>query len=191
MIRSLSQRLSSRGARFVIASTTASALLLPTGLLTLTTAPSASAEGAVIDAIMGGGTVIGTKCEAGKVVELKSGDGITDFGPDTTLYVRTSGKTRLRRDSGYIWVNGSGTSNKDKVTFNSKETGSIEGTSHYLVGGTAGNQIAEFGTSSGGTASVIQGQGTHEMRFPSQTDGTVIWGTMFTGGLETYSFTYA
>ena len=133
----------------------------------------------IIDAIMGGGTVIGTECVNGKVDVLGTHDAIP-YGPDQTLYVKTSGKTRLRKYAGYTWVNGSGDLNKDKVSFVSLATGQPEGVAHYLVGGTAANEVAEFGTSSGGTASVITGQGTHQMQFVSQTSGTITLGTMYT-----------
>ncbi|MCH9787434.1 MAG: hypothetical protein K0U44_00670, partial [Actinomycetia bacterium] len=180
--------------RRVIAATIASALLLPAGLVSLITAPSASAaeaEEAVIEAIMGGGTVIGTACVDGKVEELVGDAAITNFGPDTTLYVKPSGKTRLRKDSGYSWVNGTGDSNKDQVKFVSKATGGSEGVSHYLSQETAVNEVAEFGTASGGTASVIQGQGTHEMRFQSQTKGTVTLGTMYTAKFNDADSSYS
>ena len=175
--------------RRVIAATIASALLLPAGLVSLITAPSASAAEDVIEAIMGGGTVIGTACVNGKVEELDAA--ITNFGPDTTLYVKPSGKTRLRKDSGYSWVNGTGDSNKDQVKFVSKATGGSEGVSHYLSQETAVNEVAEFGTASGGTASVIQGQGTHEMRFQSQTKGTVTLGTMYTAKFNDADSSYS
>ena len=147
------------------------------------------AQAAIIDAIMGGGTVIGTECVNGKVVELVSSDAITDFGPDLTLFVKPEGKTRLRKDAGYTWVDGEGESNKDKVNFVSLATGQSENVAHYLVGGTAANEVAEFGTSVGGTANVITGQGTHQMQFVSQTRQNITLGTMYTaeasGGFPT------
>ena len=148
------------------------------------------AQAAIIDAIMGGGTVIGTECVNGKVVELVSSDAITDFGPDLTLFVKPEGKTRLRKDAGYTWVDGTGESNKDKVNFVSLATGKSEGVAHYLVGGTAANEVAEFGTSAGGTANVITGQGTHQMQFVSQTDGTITLGTMYTAELVPSDLSY-
>ena len=51
-----------------------------------------------IDAIMGGGTVVGTECVDGRVVELRSDDAINNFGPDLTLFVKIAGKTLLRKN---------------------------------------------------------------------------------------------
>ena len=135
----------------------------------------------IIDAIMGGGTVIGTECVNGKVAELGANEAIP-FGPDQTLYVKTSGTTRLRKYAGYTWVNGEGDGNKDKVNFIilDSDPPKAEGVAHYLSGLTAVNDVAEFGTSAGGPAAVIQGQGTHQMQFVSQTDGTITLGTMYT-----------
>ena len=144
---------------------------------------SAQAPDEIIEAIMGGGTVIGTECVNGKVVELVSSDAIIDFGPDLTLFVKPEGKTRLRKDAGYKWVNGTGDSNKDKVNFIRVDTGKAEGVAHYLSSETAANEVAEFGTSVGGPAAVIPGQGTHQMQFASQTGGTITLGTMYTAEL--------
>ncbi|MBT6352009.1 MAG: BspA family leucine-rich repeat surface protein, partial [Halieaceae bacterium] len=141
---------------------------------------TAQAPDEIIEAIMGGGTVIGTECVNGKVVELVSSDAIIDFGPDLTLFVKPSGKTRLRKDAGYKWVNGAGDSSKDKVNFIRVDTGKAEGVAHYLSSETAANEVAEFGTSAGGPAAVIQGQGTHQMQFVSQTRQEVTLGTMYT-----------
>ena len=134
----------------------------------------------MIDAIMGGGTVIGTECVNGKVVELKSEDAV-GYGPGQTLYVKASSKTRLRRDNTYNWTDAAGDNNKDKVTFNDVETGAAQGNPHYLSSLTAGKKNeAEFGTSSGGPASVPTGQGEYQMQFVSAQGGTVILGTMYT-----------
>ena len=57
----------------------------------------------IIEAIMGGGIVIGTECVNGRVDEiLSSGPNPTpiSYGPDQTLYVKTAGTTRLRRGPG-------------------------------------------------------------------------------------------
>ena len=168
------------------------ALLLASSVL-IGAAP-AHATDDIIEAIMGGGTVIGTECVNGKVAELGANEAIP-FGPDQTLYVKTSGTTRLRKDAGYTWVNGSGDLNKDKVNFIKLDSDppKAEGVTHYLVGGTAANEVAEFGTSSGGTASVITGQGTHQMQFVSASGRyePVVLGTMYTATFNTSDSTYS
>ena len=77
---------------------------------------AAQAANPTIEAILGGGTVLGTECVNGKVVEsLYQGSAtFTEFGPEATLYVKSTEKvsdgvkTRLRRTASRGW-----TSDKD------------------------------------------------------------------------------
>ena len=67
-------------------------------------------QAAVIEAIKGGGTVIGTECVNGIVDELNN-KVFEGFGAEATLYVTTDTKTRLVRTSGSSW------SDRDLVRF--------------------------------------------------------------------------
>ena len=104
------------------------------------------------------------------------------YGPDQTLYVKTAGATRLRRGPGYKWNAGSTTNLKDKVRFINIETGDPEGRSHYIKSGTNENVDALFGNGDGGDESVVEGQGTHQMRFKSANEiyEPIVFGTMYT-----------
>ena len=189
--------------RRTIAATTAVVLLLPTGLVSLITAPSASASemtDPVIEAIMGGGAVIGTECVNGKVIEslYESGAEFKDLGETATLYVKDTSsegvgvKTRLQRiGDGYSWIY-QDKRLRDQVKFWNVAGKYLSGTTHYLVSGTGDNNVAEFGDDTGGPAKVPSGQGLYQMRFVSANDTYQILGTMYTAKLNddlTYSCT--
>ena len=150
------------------------------------------AQAAIIDAIMGGGGVVGTECVNGVVSpEYQSNDAITEFGPGTTLFVKDVGKTRLRKGSGN-WNDGVGYINDDKVVF-SLIDGNNTNQRHYLVDGTDQNGlIAEFGDASGGTPSVPDGQGEYTMEFVPATGnsgGIQVLGTIYRATLEDSKWT--
>ena len=152
------------------------------------------AQAAIIDAIMGGGGVVGTECVNGVVSpEYQSNDAITEFGPGTTLFVKDAGKTRLRKGSGN-WNDGVGYNNDDKVVF-SLIDGNNTNQRHYLVDGTDQNGlIAEFGdaSGSGGTPSVPDGQGEYTMEFVPATGnsgGIQVLGTIYRATLEDSKWT--
>ncbi len=193
----------SLGIRRGIAATIASVLLLPTGLVSLITAPSASASempDPVIEAIMGGGTVIGTECVNGKVIEslYQSAAEFKDLGETATLYVKDTSsegvgvKTRLQRiENGYSWID-TGTLRRDRVTFWNVAGNYSHVNTHYLVPGTDKKDVAEFGSDAGGSAKVPSGQGVYQMRFVSANNTYQILGTMYTAKLNddlTYSCT--
>ena len=140
----------------------------------------------IIEAILSGGTVIGTECVNGRVDEiLGSGPNRTpiSYGPDQTLYVKTQGATLLRRGSGYKWNAGSTLNLKDRVQFINIETGNSQDPSHYIKKGTDQNVDALFGKGTDGAdESVIQGQGTHQMVFRSANEiyEPIVFGTMYT-----------
>ena len=150
------------------------------------------AQAAIIDAIMGGGGVVGTECVNGVVSpEYQSNDAITEFGPGTTLFVKDVGKTRLRKGSGN-WNDGVGYISDDKVVF-SLIDGNNTNQRHYLVDGTDQNGlIAEFGDASGGTPSVPDGQGEYTMEFVPATGnsgGIQVLGTIYRATLEDSKWT--
>ncbi len=150
------------------------------------------AQAAIIDAIMGGGGVVGTECVNGVVSpEYQADDAITEFGPGTTLFVKDAGKTRLRKGSGN-WNDGVGYINDDKVVF-SLIDGNNTNQRHYLVDGTDQNGlIAEFGDASGGTPSVPDGQGEYTMEFVPATGnsgGIQVLGTIYRATLEDSKWT--
>jgi hypothetical protein len=75
--------------------------------------PATQAAPTQIQAIMNGGTVIGTQCVSGLVVQFED-QGVTEFtefGPDVPLFVKESATTRLKRTPSPPWRNG------DRVKF--------------------------------------------------------------------------
>ena len=136
-------------------------------------APQGWAANPTIEAILGGGTVLGTECVNGKVVEsLYQGSAtFTEFGPEATLYVKSTEKvsdgvkTRLRRTASPGWTSDKDYRYTDKVVFNLIAGGALSNKQHYLVSGTQVNLDAEFGSSDGGFAKVENGQGEWMMSF--------------------------
>ena len=134
---------------------------------------AAQAANPTIEAILGGGTVLGTECVNGKVVEsLYQGSAtFTEFGPGATLYVKSTEKvsdgvkTRLRRTASPGWTSNKDYRYTDKVVFNLIAGGALSNKQHYLVSGTQVNLDAEFGSSDGGFAKVENGQGEWMMSF--------------------------
>ena len=142
-------------------------------LLTMLQITAAQAANPTIEAILGGGTVLGTECVNGKVVEsLYQGSAtFTEFGPEATLYVKSTEKvsdgvkTRLRRTASRGWTSDKDYRYTDKVQFNLIVGGALSNKQHYLVSGTQVNLDAEFGSSDGGFANVENGQGEWMMSF--------------------------
>ena len=142
-------------------------------LLTMLQITAAQAANPTIEAILGGGTVLGTECVNGKVVEslYQSSATFTEFGPDATLYVKSTEKagagvkTRLRRTASKGWSSNSDYRYADAVVFNPIAGGIVSNRKHYLVSGTQVNLEAEFGSSDGGFAKVENGQGEWMMSF--------------------------
>lgn len=142
-------------------------------LLTMLQITAAQAANPTIEAILGGGTVLGTECVNGKVVEslYQSSATFTEFGPEATLYVKSTEKvsdgvkTRLRRTASPGWTSDKDYQYTDKVVFNLIAGGALSNKQHYLVSGTQVNLDAEFGSSDGGFAKVENGQGEWMMSF--------------------------
>lgn len=136
-------------------------------------APQSWAANPKIEAILGGGTVLGTECVNGKVVEslYQSNATFTEFGPEATLYVKSTDKagdgvkTRLRRAAGNGWTDNSSYLQRDSVVFNPIAGGTVSNLKHYLVNGTGATTDAEFGGADGGFTGVPSGQGEWMMSF--------------------------
>ena len=150
-------------------------------------------QAAVIEAIKGGGTVIGTECVNGIVDELNN-KVFEGFGAEATLYVTTDTKTRLVRTSGSSW------SDRDLVRFwdiaagcdKSECYSDIE---HTISTTTGYGQLAEFGKG-GGPEKTPPGQGVYQMQYVDNSGGMAKFtplGVMYTATLNTgsYPFTWS
>jgi len=131
---------------------------LALSLLTMLQITAAQAANPTIEAILGGGTVLGTECVNGKVVEslYQSNATFTEFGPEATLYVQSTEKagvgvkTRLRRTAGNGWTDNTDYRQRDSVVFNPIAGGTVSNLKHYLVKGTGVTTDAERESRPGG-----------------------------------------
>lgn len=140
-----------------------------------------SAHSAEIEAIMGGGTVLGTECVNGLVVEdlYSARASFEGFGANVPLYVKTSAKTRLKRTSSSSWAG------NDLVRFWDIQGNAYSDIDHVRVAGTGDDSegVSEFGGSSGNFANVPKGQGVYQMRYYDQSKGSPTYtslGVMYT-----------
>ena len=122
------------------------------------------AHSAQIEAIMGGGIVLGTECVNGIVQENLYGSSaeFVDFGPDVPLYVKTSGKTRLKRTSDALFAD------DDRIKFYNVQDNFLNGVFHYRDPNTGNDskRVAIFGKAGGaGDQNVPQGQGVYQLRY--------------------------
>ncbi|MFL2501996.1 MAG: hypothetical protein ACJ0Q1_03650 [Luminiphilus sp.] len=122
------------------------------------------AHPAQIEAIMGGGIVLGTECANGIVQENLYGSSaeFVDFGPNVRLYAKTSGKTRLKRTSDAPFAD------DDRIKFWNVQDRFLNGVVHYRDPSTGNDsmRVALFGKSGGaGDQNVPQGQGAYQLRY--------------------------
>jgi len=167
-------------------------LPLALSLLAILQITAAQAANPKIEAILGGGTVLGTECVDGKVVEslYQSSATFTEFGAEATLYVKSDGvKTRLRRTAVRDWTENKDYRQRDSVVFNPIAGGTVSNLKHYLVRGTGETTDAEFGGADGGPTGVPSGQGEWMMSFApygghAKTDLGVIYTATMNGDLS-------
>ena len=156
-----------------VSRTALGAVLWALASLTLWHNSSAHAANPTIEAILGGGTVLGTECVDGKVVEslYPAAAAFTEFGPQATLFVQSTEKagvgvkTRLRRTAGAGWTDSTSYLYRDAVVFNPIAGGTVSNLKHYLVRSTGAGTDAQFGAEDGGFAKVPSGQGEWMMSF--------------------------
>ena len=132
--------------------------------LTVAALQAPFAHSAQIEAIMGGGIVLGTECANGIVQEnlYSSSAEFVDFGPDVPLYVQTSGKTRLKRTSDAFFAD------DDRIKFYNVQDNFLNGVVHYRDPNTGNDngRLALFGKAGGaGDENVPQGQGAYQLRY--------------------------
>ena len=98
-------------------------------------------QAATIQAIMGGGTVLGTECVNGLVVEdlYAAPASFEGFGANVPLYVKTAGTTRLKRTSSSSWASG------DRVRFWNIEGNSYSDVDHFRDANTGNDSSASAG----------------------------------------------
>ena len=133
-----------------------------------------------ISAILGGGQVVGTECVNGKVdpEAINLGNSMS-FGPDQTLYMKSSGSINLRSTEDYTFRSG------DEVYSlnieNGFDNGQKDGNSLVKANCDQGN-ISFFSTDNSCTNGSLPygaGAGTHLLMFKSQDGPEVILGRMY------------
>lgn len=98
-------------------------------------------QAATIQAIMGGGSVLGTECVNGLVVEdlYSSKASFEGFGANVPLYVKTIGKTLLKRTSSSSWAS------DDRVRFWNLEGNAYSDVDHFRDANTGNDSSASAG----------------------------------------------
>lgn len=146
-----------------------------------------------ISAILGGGQVAGTECVNGKVdPEAINTDDTMSFGPDQTLYMKSSGSINLRSTDVYTFRSG------DEVYSlnieNGFDNGQKDGNSLVKANCDQGN-ISFFSTSdnscTNGSLPYGAGDGTHLLMFKSQDGPEVILGRMYKTTATGYPVSYS